>query len=439
MGIFGKIKNILFEDDEEFDEMPVYTKEEVKEVPRKEVEVEPAPIVEEPIKTSDNSYFKNVKRDIDLNFDEKDVLGEIPGVSSEIVEPKVEHVEVPQKRVEEKKSIFPSFDEDEFERLNSRINRNEQRARKENRQTVNNNYSQPVANEARRANNNFSATSPSRDIRVDNTDRYKINANPVKKGFTPSPIISPVYGILDKNYTKDDIVDKKGGMKREKVVKPIPKKEEVITIEQAEARIQEETKVVEVDIDSVRKKAYGELSDLEKTLSKIEIPKMAVKEEIKEDIIEKTKIEETKIEESLVEKKTPMVVVEEEEIEIKEAPSIEEQLEDSFTIEEPILEEKTEVELDEVVEKVVENKVQENEKNVTKSNPKMLDDLEKTSTLQILDDIEKELNSIKPISKDVSIIDEDDEIVSKDDTLEKDLFNLIDSMYEEGEEEEEDA
>ena len=433
MGLFGKIKNILFEDDEEIDEMPVYTKEEVKEIPRREVEVEPTPVVEEPIKTSDNSYFKNVKRDIDLNFDEKDVLGEIPGASSEIVEPKVEQVEVHQKPVEEKKSIFPSFDEDEFERLNSRINRNEQRARKESRQTINN-YNQPVANEARRANNNFSATSPSRDMRVDSTDRYKLNANPVKKGFTPSPIISPVYGILDKNYTKDDIVDKKGGMKREKVVKPIPKKEEVITIEQAEARIQEETKVVEVDIDSVRKKAYGELSDLEKTLSKIEIPKMAVKDDKKEEIKE-----EVKIEESLVEKKTPIVVVEEEEIEVKETPSIEEQLEESFTVEKPVLEEKTEVELDEVVEKVVENKVPEVEKNVTKSNPKMLDDLEKTSTLQILDDIEKELNSIKPISKDVSVIDEDDEIVSKDDTLEKDLFNLIDSMYEEGEEEEEDA
>lgn len=433
MGLFGKIKNILFEDDEEIDEMPVYTKEEVKEIPRREVEVESTPVVEEPIKTSDNSYFKNVKRDIDLNFDEKDVLGEIPGASSEIVKPKEEQVEVPQKPVEEKKSIFPSFDEDEFERLNSRINRNEQRARKESRQTINN-YNQPVANEARRANNNFSATSPSRDIRVDSTDRYKLNANPVKKGFTPSPIISPVYGILDKNYTKDDIVDKKGGMKREKVVKPIPKKEEVITIEQAEARVQEETKVVEVDIDSVRKKAYGELSDLEKTLSKIEIPKMAVKDDKKEEIKE-----EVKIEKSLVEKKTPIVVVEEEDIEVKETPSIEEQLEESFTVEEPVLEEKTEVELDEVVEKVVENKVPEVEKNVTKSNPKMLDDLEKTSTLQILDDIEKELNSIKPISKDVSVIDEDDEIVSKDDTLEKDLFNLIDSMYEEGEEEEEDA
>lgn len=35
-----------------------------------------------------------------------------------------------------------------------------------------------------------------------------INDEP-KKVFKPSPIISPVYGILDKNYKKDDIVTKK--------------------------------------------------------------------------------------------------------------------------------------------------------------------------------------------------------------------------------------
>ena len=29
-----------------------------------------------------------------------------------------------------------------------------------------------------------------------------------KKNFKPTPIISPVYGILDKNYTKDDIVSR---------------------------------------------------------------------------------------------------------------------------------------------------------------------------------------------------------------------------------------
>ena len=74
-----------------------------------------------------------------------------------------------------------------------------------------------------------------------------------------------------------------------------------------------------------------------------------------------------------------------------------------------------------------------------KSNPKILDDLEKTSTLQILDDIEKELNSIKPINKDISVDIDDDELTTNNtDTLEKDLFNLIDSMYVEGEEEEDD-
>ena len=68
----------------------------------------------------------------------------------------------------------------------------------------------------------------------------------------------------------------------------------------------------------------------------------------------------------------------------------------------------------------------------------MLDELEKTSTLQILDDIEKELNSIKPIAKNYDET-ENDEIKEEEntDTLENDLFHLIDSMYQEGEEEEE--
>jgi len=31
-----------------------------------------------------------------------------------------------------------------------------------------------------------------------------------KKGFKPSPVISPVYGVLDKNYSKEDITTKDG-------------------------------------------------------------------------------------------------------------------------------------------------------------------------------------------------------------------------------------
>lgn len=427
MGLFGNLKKILFEDDDE-DEvsaMPTYTKEDVLETPKRaEVEMEPTPVVEEPIKTSDNSHFSNVKRDIDLNYDEKDVLGEIPGAREIIPEKRQEEVPVQVPKKEEKKSVFLSFDEEEFERLNSRITKNENRVRKE-VQVHNTN----VVNDARRANNNFSATSTTRDTRTDNVDRYKINStSTTKKTFTPSPIISPVYGILDKNYTKDDIVDKKGGMKREKVVKPVVKKEEVVTIEQAEAVAN-----LEVDIDSVRKKAYGGLTELEKSVTKDELPK---KEIVKEEKIEvpELKKEEIKIEETLVEKKTPMVVVEEEEMETPTS-SIEDQLEESFDVVDIDIEEEN-VELDKVVEDVIEKK---NEIKKEKSTPKLLDDLEKTSTLQILDDIEKELNSIKPISKDISIIEEDEEIPkNNNDTLEKDLFNLIDSMYVEGEEEEDD-
>ncbi len=60
-----------------------------------------------------------------------------------------------------------------------------------------------------------------------------------KKDFKPSPIISPIYGMLDKNYVKEDIVEKK-------VV-------DVLT---------EDT-----NLDSIRNKAFGTLEDdLEDTL-----------------------------------------------------------------------------------------------------------------------------------------------------------------------------
>lgn len=62
-----------------------------------------------------------------------------------------------------------------------------------------------------------------------------------KKVFKPTPIISPVYGILDKNYHKEDIVSRNDS-------KP--------TIVETEP-----------SIDSIRNKAYGTLEDeLENTL-----------------------------------------------------------------------------------------------------------------------------------------------------------------------------
>ena len=84
-----------------------------------------------------------------------------------------------------------------------------------------------------------------------------------RKPFKPTPIISPVYGVLDKNYNKEDITTKQ----------KIERTNTVITI------------------DEVRKKAYGTLEDeLENTLfSSSSILFNDVndeKEEIKEDLFD---------------------------------------------------------------------------------------------------------------------------------------------------------
>ncbi len=54
-------------------------------------------------------------------------------------------------------------------------------------------------------------------------------------GFTPSPIISPIYGILDKNYKKEEVKENK------------------------EIRIT--SRVSRMDLDSVRNKAFGDLEN----------------------------------------------------------------------------------------------------------------------------------------------------------------------------------
>ena len=62
-------------------------------------------------------------------------------------------------------------------------------------------------------------------------DLIKRDAKPQKKVFKPSLVISPVYGVLDKNYSKEDITTKDGN------------------------RVSNDNGV---DIDTVIKKAYGE-------------------------------------------------------------------------------------------------------------------------------------------------------------------------------------
>ena len=92
-----------------------------------------------------------------------------------------------------------------------------------------------------KTNNKKVAETPKREVK----SAYGVSkiVNEPKKNFKPTPIISPVYGVLDKNYHKEDIVNKS-------------------------------TKQVayvasDITVDDIRRKAYGTLEDeLENTLTK---------------------------------------------------------------------------------------------------------------------------------------------------------------------------
>lgn len=68
-------------------------------------------------------------------------------------------------------------------------------------------------------------------------EKQKKEEKALPKSFRVSPIISPVYGVLDKNYKKEDITSKNDDL------------------------IDQPTKEIKIDFDMVRKKAYGTLAD----------------------------------------------------------------------------------------------------------------------------------------------------------------------------------
>ena len=118
MGLGGNFKKILFEDDEdeELQEMPVYSdKNEVEEPPVEKVVAEVQPVSEKPIKMDESLHFTNIKRDIDISFDDNDVLEDIitSKDNNRVESVKQPVLEAPVvKAQEEKKSVFLSFDED---------------------------------------------------------------------------------------------------------------------------------------------------------------------------------------------------------------------------------------------------------------------------------------------------------------------------------------
>jgi len=178
MGLLDKIKNLFLEDEEESEEV--------------ELEEENKSLYEEP----------------------KDVLPKVMRDTIEEENKKQEEV-VPQKKFN-----FPiEFDERETP---SRVNNNLNNISRVTNSNINNTNTNTVNREA-----------PKKTVEL----YPKKEEVKFKQKFKPTPVISPVYGILDKNYKKDEVREK------------------------SEEHFEMKRPSKKVDFETVRKKAFGNLSD----------------------------------------------------------------------------------------------------------------------------------------------------------------------------------
>ena len=236
MGLFDKLKDILFE--EETVEIPVLQKEETKkEVPSK-------PKKEKTVKTKEVLDDTDEVKITKITASE-DTFFDMPKLKTK-EEPKEEVV-----KEEPKNSFtFPVFEDDDldFSSLKRKTNakaeddlpRSVSSYKPEKRPSLLfDEYEEPERKKTEH-------TKPSTSNKPYNASSFKL-----------SPIISPVYGVLDEDYKKEDIVSRN--------------ERKILSTEK-------------LDLDSVRKKAYGTLEDeIEETLTKEEeVP--VVKEEKKVEV-----------------------------------------------------------------------------------------------------------------------------------------------------------
>lgn len=184
MGLMNKLKNMFTEEIDDFEPIK-------KEMIQVEI---PAPKKEE--KKQDDFLDK-----IGTKTEEKQEMHEIK-------EEKKEPEKIVQKR-EEKFSFPVFFDDEDFENMEKKEERKPEK--------------KPEPYQGRKS-------TPYQGRAV---ELPKEKQKP--KVFKPSPVISPIYGILDQNYKKEDIV----------------------TREESKSYY----KAKEMSIDDIRKKAYGTLED----------------------------------------------------------------------------------------------------------------------------------------------------------------------------------
>lgn len=298
MGLFGKIKNIFY--DEEIVDVP----EEPKSVEKPKIEEVKVEKKVEPIKR------------------ETPVINTTPTYSEREI----------FTRETTNTFKFPMLDEEEVKPVRTRVNALES-----------------ARMEKKKEETEKARTDKYKDLFKENTT----TSSKPDRIFKPSPVISPVYGVLDKNYTREEIIERQENITRT-------------------------TNPKDMNYDAVRRKAYGTLEDeLESTLSKLSEPE--IHEKVEKPV---TKEEEKSIEDLLneIEGNRNMSI-----------GDIEEKIKDK-------MEEEDSISDDEFLKEFMARTSKKEEETIKE---------EKATTKE--------------------------EDVDADKTLEHDLFNLIDSMYEDKE------
>ena len=266
MGLFNKLKDALFEEyEEEVEEKPIKPKREKPEVKKESLKdklrkkQEDKPIAQKVVLNDKNmvderTSSSNVK---DEDFDVKDNDMVLDRPISDTGSFKV---------VEDQDLIVEEYDDTSEPEIIDIIPKKEDveekveevvREEPKKEENVYNYYEEPkeevnLYNEKRNLYN-----MDNKDIRV---HEYG-SINKRESSFKPSPIISPIYGILDKNYKKEDIVSKEG-------------------TERTGGSFERHR----VTVDEVRKKAYGTLTDelvddMDRELENVEEEKTSAQEE----------------------------------------------------------------------------------------------------------------------------------------------------------------
>lgn len=203
MKLLDKLKNALFEEEYvEVEEKP--KKKEIKKEKRKKEEPKPK---EKPI-------AKKI-----VQPERKEIIEEEPELLDE-------DFEIKEKNKNDFK--FPVMEDKDF-----KIEEMPKEKRKK---------EEPVKREKKKPENKISHEKKSKPYGLDEFDLPEKEHGLYEKKeersyFKPSPIISPIYGILDKNYKKEEIRDRK------------------------EVRLTSSYAHENLDLDEVRKRAYGNLTN----------------------------------------------------------------------------------------------------------------------------------------------------------------------------------